>query len=309
VTVSLVTIGIPTYNRPRELERAIDSALAQDHRALELLVSDNASEDQAVRRVCERFASADPRVRIVRQPHNLGHARNYQWLLEAARGEYFMWLADDDWIDPGYVSRCVAALQADRTSALVCGLGRNYQNGVHVTDDRPIDLDSERPEARVIQYFSRVSLNGPLFGLARREDMLAIGFPQSVGGDWMLVAGLAARGRVRTLLDVHVHRSLAGLGADASELARSFGMRGLAARHHHAVIAARVWAQITFGASTFGAMGPITRVGVAVIAAALILVRFTIADGVRWALGPRRAAALEARVSAWLRGRDRAAAP
>lgn len=309
VTVSLVTIGIPTYNRPRELERALHSALAQDHRELEVLVSDDASTDQSVRHVCERFEGADPRVRLVRQPRNLGHAGNYQWLLEAARGEYFMWLSDDDWIDPSYVTRCLGALQADRASVLVCGLGRYYRDGVRLLDERPIDLVSDRPEVRVVQYFARVSLNGPLFGVARRRDLLPIGFPQVVGGDWMLVAALAARGRVRTLPDVHVHRSLSGLGADAPRLARSFGMRGLGARQHHVLVAAHGWRQITCGTSTFGGMGPLTRAGVAVIAAALILVRFTLADGVRWALGPRHAAAFEARVSAWLRARDRSAAP
>jgi hypothetical protein len=303
--VSLVTIGIPAYNRPGGLERTLRSVLAQDHPEVEVLVSDDASPDAAVQEVALQFASADARVRVIRQPHNLGHAGNYQFVLEAARGEYFMWLSDDDWIDPDYVGRCLAALRADPATLLVCGLASYYSDGAHVFDERPIGLDSDQAAARLIRYFARVSLNGPLFGVAGRGDLLAIGFPQVAGGDWLLIAALAARGCVRTLGDVHIHRSLSGLGSDATQLARSFGMSGAAARQHHVVVAARVWSDVSFRAPAFGAMGRLTRIRVGTCAAALILVRFTLAELVRGALGARVAASLENRISAWLRARDR----
>jgi hypothetical protein len=304
VPVSLVTIGIPAYNRPGGLERTLRSVLAQDHPEIEVLVSDDASPDAAVQEVALRFASADPRVRVVRQAQNLGHAGNYQFVLEAASGEYFMWLADDDWIDPQYVGHCLAVLRADPTAVLVCGLASYYRDGVHVLDERPIELDCERPAARVIRYFARVSLNGPLFGVARRGDLLAIGFPQVVAGDWLLIAALAARGHVRTLRDVRIHRSLSGLGSDATQLARSFGMHGPAARQHHVVVAGRAWGDISFRDAAFSGIGRLKRVGVGTAAAVLILLRFTLADLVRAALGARVAASLERRISGSLRARD-----
>ena len=300
----LVTIGIPTFERPAELERAVRSALAQHYSTIEVLVSDNASSDPAVAQVGSRLAAADPRVRFVSQPRNQGHAANFQWLLQAARGDYFMWLSDDDWIDPEYVSRCVAALTGDDGTSLVCGLGRYYRDGAHVLDERPIDLDSARAGLRLVRYFARVSLNGPMFGVARRQDLLAVGFPPVVGGDWLLIASLAARGRVRTLEDVHIHRSLSGLGGDEAELARSFGMRGAVARQHHAVMAARMWRGIALEAPAFGDMNPVARVGVGTAAAALILARFSLTAAMRRALGRDHAASVEGRVSAWLRARD-----
>ena len=72
-----------------------------------------------------------------------------------------------------------------------------------------------------------MNVNGALFGVARREDFARLGFPDEVGGDWLLVAALAARGRVRTLRDVHIHRSIDGLSSDQRALARSFELRGL----------------------------------------------------------------------------------
>jgi len=302
----LVTIAIPTYNRPAGLERAARSALAQDYGPVEILISDNASPDARVPRVGNRLAAEDSRVRFVRQPRNAGHAANFQWLLESARGEYFMWLADDDWIDRDYVTRCVATLVADQTLILVCGLGRYYRDDVPVLDERPINLISSRPDVRLVRYFARVSLNGPMFGIAARRDLLAVGFPAVVAGDWMLVADMAARGRVRTLEDVCIHRSMSGLGSDTERLARSFGMRGLAARQHHVGTAARIWRDMSNGVSGFGDMSWIARTCAGTVAAVLILVRFTFADVIRGGLGASNAASLERRISAWLRARDSA---
>jgi hypothetical protein len=308
VPVSLVTIGIPAYNRPDGLERATRSALAQDHSELEVLLSDDASTDRAVEEVASGLASGDPRVRLVRQPRNLGHAGNYQWLLEAARGEYFMWLADDDWIDPGYVGSCVAALRGNPGTLLVCGLARYYRDGEYLFDERAIDLTADRAGVRLVRYFARVSLNGALFGVARREDLLPVGFPGVVGGDWMLIAALAARGRIRTLAQVHVHRSVSGLGSEPTRLAHSFGMRGRAADRHHAIVAARMWREIAFGAVAPEGTSAVARLSVGSVVAALIVARFTLADFARGVLGEQAAASLERRISAWLRARDQGTA-
>ena len=105
----LVSVGIPTRNRAALLERAVRSVLAQQGVELEIIVSDNASTDGTAV-LCEELAAADPRVRIVRQAADIGAEANFRAVLEAARGPLFMWLADDDWIDPEYVAACAAVL-------------------------------------------------------------------------------------------------------------------------------------------------------------------------------------------------------
>ena len=256
-----MSVGIPTYNRRPLLERAVRSVLAQDHGEIELIVSDDASPDDSA---AAMTAIGDPRLRFTRHPVNLGHAANYDWVLRQARGEYFMWLADDDWLDPSYVRRCLAALRGDPATILVCGLARYYVGDVHEVDERPIDLLDERPGARLLRYFARVNMNGALFGLARREDWLRRGFPDVAGGDWLVVAELAGRGKLRTLRDVHVHRSMTGLGGDEERLAGSFGLTGFLARHHH------VWVARHLARELRPRHGPL----VAAAVAALVTARF-----------------------------------
>jgi glycosyltransferase involved in cell wall biosynthesis len=291
----LLSVGIPAYDRPAGLERAVRSVLAQTLEDLEVVVSDDASPDPAVARAGERLAAADARVRFSRREANLGHVGNYRWVLGAARGEHFMWLSDDDWLDPEYAARCLAALRAGPGRRLVCGQGRYYASGRPFADENPIELTSRRPGARLLGYYARVNMNGPLFGVARRADLLETPFPDEVGGDWLLVAAQAARGQVLTLRDVHVHRSADGLGADRERLARSFGARGLRARWHHVWLAGRVWREI----AGLRALPPSARVATATLAALLILARYPLVFVARAAgLGP-----LEDRVVAWARER------
>jgi glycosyltransferase involved in cell wall biosynthesis len=285
----LVSVGIPAYNRPESLERAVRSVLDQTHQRLEVVISDDASTDLDVAQVARRLSQDDSRVRYVRQPSNLGHDRNYQRVLELAEGSYFMWLSDDDWLDPAYVERCLAALRTDRGLAIVWGAARYYRNGETVIDERPMDLGARRPGLRVVSYFARVSVNGPLFGLMRRSDLLAAGgFPEVPAGDWLLVARMAARGRVLTVRDVHLHRSVTGLGSRKEELARSFGLTGGWARHHHLWVARHM----------LGAL-PVSPPAAA-LSSLLVVLRFPgIALLRRAGLGR-----LEPHVSAWLRARD-----
>lgn len=298
----LVSIGIPTYNRAEGLERALRSALAQDYGAVEIVVSDDASTD-ATESLMLPLAGQERRLRYVRQQRNLGHARNFQALLDAARGEYFMWLSDDDWIDPTYVSACMAVLSSDPGYSLVGGLARYYTDGRHVVDERPTDLLSARPASRVLEYLARVNVNGVLFGVARRADLRELSFREQVGGDWLLVAGLAATGRVRTLPGVHIHRSLDGLSSDRQELGESLGMSGWRARQHHFAVAAGFAREIAT-APAYARLGAPRRAVLALLTAALIVLRFPGGFALRRLLQALRLGRLEAAAIAWVRSRD-----
>ena len=107
----LVSIGLPTYNRPRFLDEAIQSLLGQTFSDFELIISDNHSPDVRVREICLRSAAKDARVRYIRQPENLGALQNYRFVLASARGSYFMWAPDDDLWSPSFVERGVECLR------------------------------------------------------------------------------------------------------------------------------------------------------------------------------------------------------
>ncbi|MEX2541109.1 MAG: glycosyltransferase family A protein [Trueperaceae bacterium] len=113
----LVTIGISTYNRAGSyLWQALDSALAQTYRNVEVLVSDNCSTDHTEELVRARSA---PRLRYVRQERNIGANPNFNFCLEEARGKYFLLLHDDDRIDADFVANCMQAVEETGDVGLV----------------------------------------------------------------------------------------------------------------------------------------------------------------------------------------------
>ncbi len=110
---ALVSVGIPTYNRPEGLRRTLQCITAQTYGNLEILVSDNCSPAPGTEQVTREFMTRDPRIRYVRQPEGLGVSGNFRFVLQQAGGEFFMWAADDDDWDPDFVRQCVGGFVTD----------------------------------------------------------------------------------------------------------------------------------------------------------------------------------------------------
>jgi glycosyltransferase involved in cell wall biosynthesis len=101
-----ITIGLPVYNGGEYVKFALTSALAQTYRDFELIISDNASEDDTLE-VVKSISAQDPRVTICSQKINLGAAGNFSFVLDRARGKYFIWLAADDYWNTEYLASLV----------------------------------------------------------------------------------------------------------------------------------------------------------------------------------------------------------
>lgn len=105
-----VTIGIPTYNRADlYLRMALESALDQTYPHLEVVVSDNGSTDGTQAYVT---GIKDDRIRYFRHEAVLTPNGNFNFCLDQARGDYFILLHDDDFIDPDFVSECIKVVQS-----------------------------------------------------------------------------------------------------------------------------------------------------------------------------------------------------
>ena len=101
----LVTIGIPTYNRANStLFSTINSAINQDYPNIEIIVSDNCSSDNT-EIIVQSFN--DKRIKYLKQKINIGANNNYNVCLNAAKGDYFLLLHDDDLIDHDFISTCL----------------------------------------------------------------------------------------------------------------------------------------------------------------------------------------------------------
>ncbi|MDR1267617.1 MAG: glycosyltransferase family 2 protein [Holosporales bacterium] len=106
----LVTIGIPTYERPHLLPRALESVAKQTYRPLEVYVVDDGTPGTENEKIVDSFKKKIPGLAFYKNPKNLGFARTYFELVERATGEFFMWMADDDEMSPTYIEAAVETL-------------------------------------------------------------------------------------------------------------------------------------------------------------------------------------------------------
>lgn len=211
--VPLVSVCIPTYNRSSKLERAIKSVQNSDYHNLEIIISDNASSDDT-QSVSVRLTNGDKRIRYFRQAGNIGPVGNFEFSRARAKGKYFMWLADDDYLDLNYISRCVEALEADSSLALAAGLGAYHRNdGSFAYMGNIVQEKSSLPLLRVVKYLWFVWDNSIFYGLYKREFINDCKFPSFIAGDWAWVANVLLNGKSTVITDVHIHREFEGSSA------------------------------------------------------------------------------------------------
>lgn len=114
----LVSILVPAYNGERWLATALDSALAQTHANIEVLVGDDGSAD-GTRALALSYATADPRVRVLDDLGvNLGAPANQVRLHRAARGAFIKPLLQDDVLAGDCVATLLAPLRGDERIVL-----------------------------------------------------------------------------------------------------------------------------------------------------------------------------------------------
>jgi glycosyltransferase involved in cell wall biosynthesis len=173
----LVSVGIPTFNRPEGLATTLANIRRQTYENLEIIVSDNASPDPKVAQIGRTAVASDGRVSFFRQPANGGAKANFEFVLAKSSGTFFMWAADDDaWCDE-FIERClVLHLTARRPLAIVT------MEVAYETDDGPYPIflqghyfHREPKETTSYERIRRAFLgnfDNLLYGLLRREFLI-----------------------------------------------------------------------------------------------------------------------------------------
>jgi len=203
-----VSVCIPTRNQAGYLEAAVRSALAQDVAGMEVLVHDDASDDDTARVLA---GIRDPRLRVFHHPQPLGIAGNRNSLAEAAAGAAIAWLDSDDVYLPGTLAPRLAVLERRPGVALVHGGFDVIDAGGRVL--RPWralhDHDQVEPGADAFRDLAAANTVTTSTAVVRGSALRAAGgFATSIGpssSDWDMWLRLALRGDV-----AYLARPLAG---------------------------------------------------------------------------------------------------
>lgn len=91
----LVSIALATYNGERFVEEQIQSLLAQDYPNLEIVISDDCSQDSTWQ-ILKRYAQLDTRIRLLPRDKNVGYVQNFLRVFEECKGELISPCDQDD---------------------------------------------------------------------------------------------------------------------------------------------------------------------------------------------------------------------
>ncbi len=220
MSVPLVSVGLPTFNRPKGLSRTLGCLQAQTYRNFEVLVSDNASSDPAVAEILVETCKRDARVRYVRQEVNIGACRNFQYVFDHTSAPYFMWMSDDDLWEPVFIERGVSALQANEgAGGWFCTLDninlrgqvcRRYESFAR------FDRGHSSRVGRVVDFLQEPEIQGKanfIYSIFRRSalaDALKVCPMQEEvwGGDMCTVFALICRYDLLTSAEVLLHKTV-----------------------------------------------------------------------------------------------------
>lgn len=112
-----VTISLLTWNGEKYLPWLLNSLENQTFKNWELLVLDNASQDNSVSVVSEHM----PKAKIIRQKKNVGFARGHNLLINWSDSDYVLILNQDVILEPEYLRTCVDFMEANKRAGSVSG--------------------------------------------------------------------------------------------------------------------------------------------------------------------------------------------
>lgn len=187
-----VSVIVPSYNHAKYIKESLESALSQDFADLEVLVVDDGSTDDSVA-IAESVS--DPRLKVFRNPANVGAYTTQNAALDRASGEFVAILNSDDLWRPGKLRAQIEAMER-HPEANLC-----YTLGVQVDEqgrELPEDQHLHWPRDEVQDLFPYLLSSNRLLASAVMFRREAVRFEPTLrySGDWVAWLKLAEAGLV-----------------------------------------------------------------------------------------------------------------
>lgn len=193
MTKPLVSILIPVYDRKEFVKRAIESAINQTYKNIEIIAVDNQSTDKTYE-VLKGYSKKYSNVKVYQNNENIGPVRNWLKCLEYASGEYVKILWSDDLIDPEFIEKTLPFLQNNEDVGFVFTGTEIFNNDTGKKTKAYFIGDTDIYSTE--KFIEGILLGGPFpvspgNALFRRKDVkknLLLGIPNKIGSDFKMHA-------------------------------------------------------------------------------------------------------------------------
>ena len=221
---SLVSILIPTYNRCDLLKRALDCAVNQTYKNIEIIIGDNHSED-GTEELCLKHAKNDNRIKYTRHNENLGLDKNGEFVLKASNGVYVFYLNDDDWVSENYIEEAVKVLDSNSDAIGVNGtINLHDENNMLLFEGCAYSMDEDDYISRCVKYATQASKYYIATGVFRADAFKSIqAFNEyRFCEDQLFIMKLIYLGKMIIVPDMIFHKTANGCTKDLETLKEYF---------------------------------------------------------------------------------------
>ncbi|WP_431770785.1 glycosyltransferase family 2 protein [Streptococcus gallolyticus] len=179
---NLVSIILPVYNVENYIEKCLKSIRRQTYSNIEVIIVNDGSTDNSIK-YCEKICEIDSRFFILNKENGgLSDARNVG--IEAAHGEYLIFIDSDDFVSESLVHHLVSCLEDTNSDIAICDPVHYYSEQSEQCDSQTIFLDA----TSIVTFSSREAISELLYqksflvsawGKIYKKDLFAdIRFPK-----------------------------------------------------------------------------------------------------------------------------------
>lgn len=173
--MTLISIIIPTYNPSAYLREAIESVVCQSYDDVEIIVIDDGS-DAEFRSIIDSVVEAYPMSRLIRKPTNRGVSSARNRGLEVAKGDFILFLDDDDLLAEGVLKAGMTVFDMHPEADVVMTRGEVLYEGASESQIRRQKAIFEYNQRR----YARLNYRDPSFFLVYTPPIHCLLFRRQV---------------------------------------------------------------------------------------------------------------------------------
>lgn len=164
----MISVIVPVYNAEKFLNRCIDSILGQTYKDFELILVDDGSQDHSSD-ILNKYAKMDHRVNLISQ-NNKGVSGARNTGLQAAKGEYFLYVDADDWIEQDMIEKLISTGRKEDADIIMCN-SDHAEEKADLIKGLPTEVDVWDHDRQRYEFMKHQRLTGMLWNKLIRRSM------------------------------------------------------------------------------------------------------------------------------------------
>lgn len=146
-----ISVILPTFNVGQHIARALESLKKQSFQNFEVIIVDDCGHDNSIE-VAEGYAKNDERIKIIKNPKNLGtyHARRVG--VEHSLGDYIVFLDPDDELDSDVLLQIQLKIDEEKKDIIFFGVAPSVKGRWH--DRPPYMFPVNQTQSLLVSYFA-----------------------------------------------------------------------------------------------------------------------------------------------------------